>query len=470
MKNFRNFSEVKAALDQGQFSVSDLVQYYLSKISENQHLNAFVEVFENASQCANLVDDKLRKGSAGKLAGMVIGVKDVIAVQNQNLTAGSRILSGFKSPSHATVIQRLVDEDAIIIGRQNCDEFAMGSSSESSCFGPVKNADDNHRVPGGSSGGSAVAVQADLCFASIGSDTGGSVRQPAAFCGVVGLKPTYSSLSRNGLIAYGSSFDCIGPITRSVEDAALLFRMMAGKDPMDATSSHWKSEEDQKERNNGKLKIACFGLNTPGLQPEVRQALDKKVKELESQQIEVVHIDLPFMESLLPTYYILTTAEASSNLSRFDGVRYGHRSPSPETLEALYKKSRAEGFGAEVKKRILLGTYVLSADYYNAYYTKAQKVRRLIRESAEAIFRKFDFFLMPTTPETAFFIGAKSDPLAMYYADIFTVWANLAGVPAISVPTGRDNAGMPIGIQAHAPWFHEDLLLTFAEKLINVQS
>lgn len=451
------------------FSVEDLVKYYLQNIESQRHLNAFIEVWPDESlDLARKVDSKIKAGTAGKLAGMVLGIKDILCYQDHKLSVGSKILEGFESQFTATSLQRLLDEDGIFIGRQNCDEFAMGSSSESSVFGPTRNAADTERVSGGSSGGSAVAVQADMCFASIGSDTGGSVRQPAAFCGVVGLKPTYSRISRYGLVAYGSSFDCIGPLCRGVEDAALLLEIMGGYDEMDNTSSSKpieKYSEFSSEVKKWKIGYMSQAATSDALQPEIKTAFLSTIEKLRSEGHVVEPVELPLQEYLLPTYYILTTSEASSNLARYDGIRYGYRSPNAKTLEEVYKMSRSEGFGKEVKKRILLGTLSLSSDYYDAYFTKAQKVRRLIQESAQQIFSEHDFLIMPTTPATAFKIGDKlQDPLAMYLADIFTVWANLAGVPAINIPFGRDADGLPIGLQAHANFFEEKKLLDFANS------
>jgi len=453
-----------------------MVDYYLERISSNAHLNAFVDVYaEEARQAASLVDQKISSGNAGRLAGLVVGLKDVLSHKGHELQAGSQILKSYHAPYNATAVQRLLDEDAIIIGRQNCDEFAMGSSNENSSLGAVLNAADNSRVPGGSSGGSAVAIQAGLCHASIGSDTGGSVRQPAAFCGVVGLKPSYGRISRWGLIAYASSFDCIGPITKSVEDASLLLEIMAGADNFDSTvsskpvPSYSKSVRDW----NGKARIGYIKevLESESIAPEIRRNTLEVLDRLRAEGHEVEPVKMPLLDYLLPTYYILTTAEASSNLSRFDGVRYGQRSSEIADLESLYKNSRTEGFGDEVRKRILLGTYVLSANYYDAYYTKAQRVRRLVREEARSFFDQFDFFISPVTPTTAFKIGEKTeDPLQMYLADIFTVQANVIGNPAIAIPNGNDENGLPIGLQIMAPYFEEEKMLKFASYLTSVIS
>jgi aspartyl-tRNA(Asn)/glutamyl-tRNA(Gln) amidotransferase subunit A len=364
-----------------------------------------------------------------------------------------------------------LDEDAIIIGRQNCDEFAMGSSNENPTFGPVLNDADNSRVPGGSSGGSAVAVMADMCQVSLGSDTGGSVRQPAAFCGVVGLKPTYSRVSRHGLIAYGSSFDCIGVFSKSVSDCAQVLEVIAGADEFDGTVSQkpvpaYVDEIVANQSRKYKIAFMRDALESDALQPEIKSAMQATIKKLEAAGHTLSPIDFPLNEYVLPTYYILATAEASSNLSRFDGVRYGHRSTQTTDLQSLYKKTRTEGFSPEVQRRILLGTFVLSSNYYDAYYHKAQQVRRLIRESMKAIFKQHDFILMPTAPTTAFKIGEhSSNPVEMYLADLFSVQANVAGVPGISVPCGNDKNGLPIGLQFLADDFNESGLLALASTL-----
>ncbi|RZK18195.1 MAG: Asp-tRNA(Asn)/Glu-tRNA(Gln) amidotransferase subunit GatA [Hymenobacter sp.] len=470
---FSSLSEIQRELAAGTTSCRQLVEYYLDNISQrNAELNVFLEVWaDEARQQAIAIDEKLAQGTAGRLAGMVIGLKDVLAYQGHALQSSSRILDGFKSLFTGTAVQRLLAEDAIFIGRQNCDEFAMGGSNENSAFGPVRNAQDTSRVPGGSSGGSAVAVQADMCLASIGSDTGGSVRQPAAFCGVIGLKPTYSRISRYGLVAFASSFDQIGPITHSVEDAARLLEVMAGPDGMDSTASQQPVPaysallEPLPHYRIGYIKGA---IDRPGLQPEVHDALGRTLDTLRQQGHVVEAVDFPFLDQMIPTYYILTTAEASSNLSRFDGVKYGFRAPDVTDLESLYKKTRAQGFGPEVQRRIMLGTFVLSASYYDAYYTKAQRVRRLIKEKTDELLRQYDFLILPTTPTTAFKIGEKQDPVSMYLADIFTVQASLSGVPAISIPAGQDAEGMPIGLQIMSGAFREADLLAFANELTAV--
>ncbi len=460
MKSYACFSDIQQDLNNRKVTVLSLVQHYLLNIERHSFLNAFLEVYsEESLDAARQIDLKIQNGTAGKLAGMVLGIKDVFCYKDHPVTAGSSILTDFRSLFTATAIQRLLDEDAIVIGRQNCDEFAMGSSNENSSFGPVRNAADPSKVPGGSSGGSAVAVQADMCFASIASDTGGSIRQPAAFCGAVGMKATYSRVSRNGLVAYGSSFDCIGPITRSVADAALIMEIMSGADPMDSTCSAEPVEPYSTAIQGTKqYRIAYWKdvLDSDAIQPEIRKACQNLIGKMQAAGHTVEAIDLPYLDYVLPTYYVLTTSEASTNLSRYDGMHFGHRTAEAGSLEETYKRSRTEGFGPEVKRRILLGTFALSADYHDAYFTKAQKVRRLIQNSAIDVFKHYDFLLMPTTPGTAFPLGAKTkNPLEMYFADIFTVWANLAGVPAINVPYGKDSSGMPIGLQIHAGHFRE---------------
>ena len=447
----------------------------MAKIDSKQHLNVFLNVYaEEARQQALRVDSKIKNGTAGKLAGLVVGLKDVLSYKDHPVQASSKILDGFICQYTATAVQRLLDEDAIIIGRQNCDEFAMGSSNENSAFGPVLNDIDNTRVAGGSSGGSAVAVMADLCDVSIGSDTGGSVRQPAAFCGVIGLKPTYSRISRHGLLAYGSSFDCIGIFSKNLYDVAIVLETIAGKDDYDSTVSTQPVSSYTTELNsslNKKYRIAYMRdtLESEALQTEIKETIYKKINQLKTSGHSVEAIDFPLNEYVLPTYYILATAEASSNLSRYDGVRYGYRSAASHDLNALYKKTRSEGFGKEVQRRIMLGTFVLSTSYYDAYYTKAQKVRRLIRDNIKAVFADHDFIILPTTPTTAFKLGAHTNnPIEMYLADLYSVQANVAGVPAISIPCGRDAQGLPIGIQIMADDFEESKLFQFSEIIENL--
>ena len=464
---YKSFAEVKSALASGS-SVLEIVESYLTNIQQHAHLNAFLEVFENsAKENAQKVDAKIKAGTAGRLAGMVIGLKDNLAYQNHKVSAASKILEGFESIYTATAVQRLIDEDAIIIGRLNCDEFAMGSSNENSAFGPVKNHLNTNCVPGGSSGGSAVATGANLCTASLGSDTGGSIRQPASFTGTFGLKPTYGRISRYGLIAYASSFDQIGPITNTLEDAALLLEIMAGDDEYDATVSSKPIDNYATFDAIKPLKIAVISesLNAEGVDPEVKEQMETLINQLKANGNTVENVSFPYLDYMVPTYYVLSTAEASSNLSRFDGVHFGYRSPNAQGVEATYKKSRSEGFGPEVQRRIMAGTFVLSHGYYDAYYTKGQKVRRVLQNKTNEIFQQYDIVLLPTTPSTAFELNAVKDPISMYLQDIFTVHANLTGNPAISLPLGKHSNGMPFGVQLMANHFDEKQLFNFAHYL-----
>lgn len=471
MKSYHSLSQIKADLSSGAIDCSALVKGYLTNIqAKNPSLNALTEVYEqDALEQAVEVQKKIDAGKAGRLAGMVVTIKDVFCHQDHTLQSGSKILEGFKSQFTATPVQRLLDEDAIIIGRNNCDEFAMGSSNENSHFGPVKNAANENKVPGGSSGGSAVAVQSDMCLVSIGSDTGGSVRQPAAFCGVIGFKPSYGRISRHGLTAYASSFDCVGVLAHSVEDTALVLEVMAGADEYDNTVSQRKVPAYSKAPEwSRQFSVVSFdNINShEAIHPEIKSAIDGVFSKIEAEGNKVAHLSFDLLNYVLPTYYILTTAEASANLSRFDGVRYGYRSEQASDLESLYKKSRSEGFGEEVLKRILLGTYVLSEGFYDAYYTKAQKVRRLIRDEMRKLFESNDFIIMPTTPTPAFDLDSHDrDPLQMYLEDIFTVQASLAGLPSVSIPCGISKEGLPLGIQVICNSFEEEKLLSFSKYL-----
>lgn len=471
MKEYSSLKAIQQELQGGSLTCTQLVEHYLENIDEKADLNAFLETYsDEARQQAQVVDQKIAENRAGKLAGMVVGIKDVLCYQNHPLQCSSKILDGFESQFTATAVQRLLDEDVIIIGRQNCDEFAMGSSNENSAFGVVRNAANPAHVPGGSSGGSAVAVQADMCLVSLGTDTGGSVRQPAAFCGVVGLKPSYGRISRYGLAAYASSFDCIGIFGKNIEDVALVLEVMAGADDFDTTVSKAPVPAYSKALNfDRKVKVAYLKetLESEGLHPEVKQATQATLDFLKTEGHTVESVDFPLLDYILPTYYILTTAEASSNLSRYDGVRYGFRSTQAEDLQQMYTQTRTEGFGAEVKRRILLGTYVLSASYYDAYYTQAQKVRRLIKDATDQLFEQYDFIVLPTTPNTAFEIGAHNDNLVeMYLEDLFTVQANVVGIPAISIPNGTATNGLPIGLQVMAATYQENDLLSFSQYLL----
>ncbi|RUA32188.1 MAG: Asp-tRNA(Asn)/Glu-tRNA(Gln) amidotransferase GatCAB subunit A [Bacteroidetes bacterium] len=472
MEAYHSLTLLQQELKQEKYSLKSVVEHYLKQIEEQKDLNVFLEVYATEALAkADELQQKLDTAKPlGKLFGLVIGIKDVLVHQNHKVRSASKILEGFESQFTGTAVQRLLDEDAIIIGAQNCDEFAMGSSNENSAFGPTLNAADNSRVPGGSSGASAVAVQAGLCMASLGTDTGGSVRQPAAFCGVVGIKPTYSRVSRYGLIAFASSFDCIGIFSNNIEDNARILEVIAGHDEYDSTVS--KEEVPAYSDNlqlNKKMKIAYIKetLENEALQSEIKEATLSKLEWLKKEGHQVEEVTFPHLDYVLPTYYILTTAEASTNLSRFDGVRYGYRAPEAHNMESMYKLSRSQGFGEEVKRRIMLGTFVLSASYFDAYYTKAQKVRRIIRDETREMLSEYDFIVMPTTPTTAFPLGANRDnPAEMYLEDIFTVQANVSGIPAISIPNGVDDQNLPIGLQIMTDIFKESELYSFAEYLM----
>ncbi|MDP9078179.1 MAG: Asp-tRNA(Asn)/Glu-tRNA(Gln) amidotransferase subunit GatA [Bacteroidota bacterium] len=472
-KSYTSLSEIKNEIAIGKITVEKLVKSYLGNIASNAHLNAFNEVFEKEALGRSVeIDARIKNGTAGKLAGMVIGIKDNICYKGHKISASSKILKDFTSVYSSTIVERLLAEDAIIIGRCNCDEFAMGAANETSFFGPVKNYADLTRVSGGSSGGSAVAVQADMCHAAIGTDTGGSVRQPASFCGLIGLKPTYGRISRHGIIAYASSFDQVGPITRSVEDAALLLEVMAGPDEYDSTVANVAVPAFSNEiKKTGPKKIAYLqeAISSPGVDSEVKNTLITYIDKLRAEGHTVKPIAFDYLEYLVPTYYVLAMAEASSNLSRYDGVHYGYRSPAATDLVSTYKRSRSEGFGKEVKRRIMLGTFVLSAGYYDAYFAKAQKVRRLIREKTDAILQEYDFILIPTAPEPAFPIGRQEkDPVVTYLSDIFTVQASLTGAPAISLPAGNNSRGLPLGLQLLTKHFEEQELLNFSKYFLEL--
>lgn len=471
-----SYGEIRNQLISGKISCVSLVQQYLGAIEKNKHLNAFIEVFEKtALETAAAVDLTIKNNKPGKLAGCVIAIKDNICYKGHKVSASSHILEGFESQFTATCLQRLLHEGAIVIGRTNCDEFAMGSSNETSYYGAVKNPLNIKTVPGGSSGGSCAAVAAGLCTAALGTDTGGSIRQPSSFCGLVGFKPSYGRISRYGLIAYASSFDQAGPIAHTVEDAALISEIMAGHDNMDATSS--KTNVDtytQFGEFKKPLKIAFLKecLDNEAMDPVIRKQFYAMVEKLKAAGHTVEPAEFPYLDYMVPTYYVLTTAEASSNLARYDGVHFGYRSKNVQGPDDVYKKSRSEGFGIEVKRRIMLGTYLLSAGYYDAYYARGMKVRRMIRDKTLAILKEYDFIITPTTPGTAFEFGANSaDPVKMYLEDIFTVQANLAGIPAISIPAGKHDNGLPFGFQAMAGLFEEQKLFSFAhlaEKMMLV--
>lgn len=464
MLPYKNYSQKLDQIKDGKLSLVENVNHFLKRIQDNKHLNAFNFVFaDEAVEKAKIVEEKIKSGKHGKLAGLVIAIKDVISIKDKPNTCSSRILKDFIALYNSTAVQKLIAEDAIIIGKTNCDEFAMGSSNENSAFGNVLNPVDNERVPGGSSGGSAAAVAAELCDVALGTDTGGSIRQPASFCGVYGLKPTYGRVSRFGLTAFASSFDSIGPFAKNTEDAAAVLEVISGWDVNDSTSSKKlvPNFSNDLSLNGKKLRLGFakeyFG---EGISPEVKSAIENLMGNLKQHGFEVEEIHLPHSDYSIATYYILTTAEASSNLARYDGARYGYRSQESSSLIDMYKSSRSEGFGSEVKRRIMLGTYVLSAGYYDAYYRKAQKVRRIIKQDFDEAFKKVDIILTPTSPTTAFKLGEKTtDPLEMYLADIYTTSANLAGIPGINIPVAKDSSGLPIGLQLMANQFDETNLL-----------
>jgi len=456
------YTSFRRRLLAGETTCAEAVAESLGVIEAGRELNAFLATCgERAAQRAEEIDAKVKAGTAGTLAGMTVALKDNIALRDEQLTCGSKILTGFTSLYSATAVQQLEAADAIIVGRTNMDEFAMGSSNETSYFGPAYHPGDRSRVPGGSSGGSGVAVAAGMCHTALGSETGGSVRQPAAFLGVVGAKPTYGRVSRYGLVAFASSLDQIGPFARSVEDAAAVMETIAGHDPGDSTSSRNPVEPLCDRLARADVRGLRIGVPKEyfidGMHPSVTSSLDDVRRRITDAGAEIVEISLPHTEYTIPCYYVIATAEASSNLARFDGARYGYRSPNTATLDEMYEMSRSEGFGTEVKRRIMLGTFVLSSGYYDAYYRRAQQVRRLIHDDFTRAFAEVDLILAPTTPAPAFRLGERlNDPISMYLSDIFTAAVNLAGVPAISIPSGRDTAsGLPVGVQFIARHFDE---------------
>ena len=464
--------QTRAAIAEKRITASRLAEESLKKIkAEDTEIHAWLTLSEERALAqAKRIDELAAKGDPlPPLAGVPFGVKDVMVTRGLRTTAGSKILDDFIPPYDCTAVERLEAAGAIILGKTNCDEFAMGSSNENSSYGPVRNPRDKTRVPGGSSGGSAAAVAAGMAVATLGSDTGGSIRQPASFCGVVGLMPTYGRVSRYGLIAFASSLDHIGPLTRTVRDSAIVLRVIAGHDPMDSTSAQLPVPDYEQEISKP---VKGMKLGVPkeyfgeGLDPEVRAAVEAAIARLGAQDTEVVPISLPHTPYAVPTYYVVATAEASANLARYDAVRYGYRAPQARTLSEMYRRTRDQGFGAEVKRRIMLGTYALSAGYYDAYYLKAQKVRTLLARDFEAAFRQADAILTPTAPTPAFRLGEKTDdPLAMYLADIYTVTADLVGVPGISVPCGTTRSGLPIGLQVLGRHFDEATVLRVAQAV-----
>lgn len=472
MFTYASIAQYHTDLLNGSTTCVEAVKYYIDRIENNSRLNAYVKVYaEEALQKAASLDAERTSGKApGKLHGVIIAIKDVICYKDHPVTASSKILDNFTSLYNATAVERLLAEGAIIVGHTNCDEFAMGSTNENSAHGKVLNAQDETRVPGGSSGGSAVAVQADLCMVSLGSDTGGSVRQPADFCGIIGFKPTYGRISRHGLIAYASSFDSIGIFGKNIPDVSLLLEVMAGPDAYDSTASLAEVPTYSAPTTTlpATLKIAYFkeALESPALDPEIRDNIFALIEKLKADGHTVEPVSFEYLDYIVPTYYVLTTAEASSNLSRFDGVRFGHRNvEKKQALTEFYKSSRSGGFGWEVKRRIMLGTFVLSAGYYDAYFTKAQQVRKLLVEKTNLVFNQFDALLLPTAPSPAFKLGEKmDDPIAMYLADIFTVFSNLTGIPGISIPLFWHSNGMPYGLQIMTNRFRELSLLQLSQQ------
>jgi len=464
------FSSIQSYHDQlktGTVTCVQAVRYYLDAIDQNKHLNCFLEVFaEHALQRAIELDSK---PVSGKLHGIVLGIKDNICYKGHKASAASKILQNFISTYSATAVERLENEGAIIIGRLNCDEFGMGSSNENSAFGPVLNPNDNSRVAGGSSGGSAAAVKAGMCMAALGTDTGGSIRLPADFCGVIGYKPSYGRVSRHGLMAYGSSFDQIGVLSNTVADTAAILEVIAGPDEFDSTAlpNNLESIDLKSEK---KYRIAYFPewIEHSSIDPEISIQLKDYLKQLETNGHQVNPVSFTLTDFIVPTYYILTTAEASSNLARYDGARFGYQSEKkPDNLYSFYQHNRTEGFGKEVKRRIMLGTFVLSTGYYDAYFTKAQQVRQQLKKQTELIFKDYDFILAPNSPTVAYKLGEKNkDPLAMYMGDIFTVFANLTGVPAVSLPVFKHSSNLPFGLQLLSSTHNEVSLLRFSHQLM----
>ncbi len=472
----KTLAELREGIAAGRVKATELAASYYDRIEKiNPRLNVYLSLTrERALEQAGRVDSVAAKGGPlGPLAGIPVGIKDVLVMRGAPATAGSKILKGYKPPYDATAVTKLETAGAVLLGKLNCDEFAMGSSNENSAYGPVRNPSDTERVPGGSSGGSAAAVAANMAVATLGSDTGGSIRQPASFCGVVGVLPTYGRVSRYGLIAFASSLDRVGPFAANVRDAATLLGVIAGHDPMDATSSpapvpDYAAESDRPAEG---LRIGVPAeYFAEGLDPEVRAAIERGIDALRAAGCELKPISLPHTKYAIPTYYLVATAEASANLARFDGVRYGYRSPDSDTLSAMYSHSRDEGFGAEVKRRILLGTYALSAGYYDAYYLKAQQVRRLLAEEYLRAFADVDAIVTPTSPVPAFKLGEKTgDPMAMYLADIYTVTASLAGICGVTVPCGATTAGLPVGMQIVAAHLNEGTAFRVAQAVERAQ-
>ena len=455
--------KAQAGFKSGEFSALELTRAYIENIkAKNAELNAFLEVFADAEEQAKKADEMIARGEMKALTGIPVAIKDNILFEGHIASASSKILEKYKAVYDSTVVRDLRENGAVIIGRTNMDEFAMGSSTETSAYGPTKNPVDTARVPGGSSGGSAAAVAGEMALLGLGSDTGGSIRQPAGFCGVVGLKPTYGTISRHGLMAMASSLDIIGPITNTVTDAEISFKALAHHDAMDATS-FFDNARICSKNSVKRIGVPRRFLAGEGVDPETMANFDKSLEKLKGLGYEVIDVDVPFMEYSLAVYYILMPAEVSTNLARFDGIRYGLSLPGNNTNEA-YKNTKTAGFGTETKRRLLLGAYVLSHGYYDAYYNKAVKLRAKITEEMQKVFENVDILVTPTCPSPAFKPGDKKDPVSMYLSDIFTVPANISGVPAISVPNGHNSDGLPLDIQFIAPHFGESLLFEIGKK------
>ncbi len=472
MRTKLSIDEIRDRVVGGSQNAADIAKSFYGVIEDkNPKINAYLALSqERAFAQAERVDSAAAKGEPlGPLAGVPVGIKDVLATRGVATTAGSKILEGYLPPYDCTAVARMEAAGAVVLGKLNCDEFAMGSSNENSAYGPVRNPVAPNRVPGGSSGGSAAAVAAEMAVATLGTDTGGSIRQPAAFCGVVGVLPTYGRVSRYGLFAFASSLDRIGPFTSSVKDAATVMQVIAGHDPLDATSSK-REVPDFSARLQAGVKGLKVGVPkeffSDGLDPEIRAAIEATLDKLKAQGAQIVSISLPHSKYAIPTYYVVATAEASANLARYDGVRFGYRAAGANTLSKMYRESREQGFGPEVKRRILLGTYALSAGYYDAYYKKAQQVRALITRDYLQAFTQVDVIAAPTTPTTAFKLGEKTDdPLAMYLADIYTVTGSLAGLCGVSVPCGSSQEGLPIGLQLLGKHFDETTVFQAASAV-----
>ena len=468
----KTFLAHQKAMQEDHHACAKVVEHFLQEIKAKESLNAFVHTYpEEAKKRAEQIDAKVAQKEGGSLAGMVVGLKDVFCYADHPLSASSGILKGFISQITSTAVQRLVDEDAILIGHQNCDEFAMGVRNKHSVYGPANHPLDPDFSPGGSSGGSAAAVAAGLCHVALGTDTGGSVRLPAAWCGIIGLKPTYGRISRYGVVEFASSFDTVSIFSHNIHDCAVTLQAIAGEDPYDNTSSR-KPVPDLTKRSpwRKKAKIAYFkeAVDHPALAQDVKKNTLALMDHLQKEGHTLTSIPFPWLDYALPTYYCLTTAEASANLARYDGIRYGQRSKEAQDLASMYVKTRTQMLGFEAKRRILLGTFVLSSGYYDAYYTRAQKVRRLLKEHLEAVLQEYDFIVMPTTPTTAPRHGkVAQDAMQEYLGDLYTVLAPMAGLPAISIPNGTNEQGWPIGFQIIGKAFQEDDLLAFSQYLLD---